>query len=426
MTWLLSQSTARRAGASASLPSRIGLPVLLALLGMLASLGPDAALAQPSRPAAAASDSAGGFQRFIQGLWPLAQARGVSRATFDAALQGLTPDPAVLALTRKQAEFVAPIWTYLSNAVGGARIARGQAALQQLGTALASIEQSYGVPKEIVVAIWGMETSYGSFKGDKDVIRSLATLAAARYRGDFFRDELLTALEILQKGLAERAEMRGSWAGAMGHTQFMPSSYMKHAVAYAGSHADIWDTPSDALASTANYLRSFGWTPGLPWGLEVSLPEGYSYTLLRGPFSAFTAAGVTRASGGRLPSSGEARLFFPAGHKGPVFLLTSNFDVIKTYNSSDAYALGVGHLSDRLAGRAAIQGDWPVSAPRLTKPQVQELQRRLRSLGLYAGDGDGRIGSGTREAVRQYQSRNGLIPDGWPTPQLLARLKGTS
>ncbi|MCX7323888.1 MAG: lytic murein transglycosylase [Hyphomicrobiales bacterium] len=425
MTWSLSQSIAHSAGTSAGLPSRVGIPVLLALLAMLASLFPGTALAQPNRPASAASDSAGGFQRFIQGLWPLAQARGISRATFDAAMQGLTPDPAIIALTKKQSEFVAPIWTYLNNAVGGARIARGQAALNQQGTALASIEQSYGVPKEIVVAIWGMETGYGSFKGDKDVIRSLATLAAARYRGDFFRDELLTALEILQKGLAERAEMRGSWAGAMGHTQFMPSSYMKHAVAYSGSHADIWDTPADALASTANYLRSFGWSPGLPWGVEVSLPEGYSYALLRGPFSAFTAAGVTRASGGRLPSSGEARLFFPAGHKGPVFLLTSNFDVIKTYNSSDAYALGVGHLADRLAGRPVIQGDWPVSAPRLTKPQVQDLQRRLRSLGLYAGDGDGRIGSGTREAVRQYQSRNGLVPDGWPTPQLLARLKGS-
>jgi lytic murein transglycosylase len=278
------------------------------------------------------------------------------------------------------------------------------------------------VPKEIVVGIWGMETGYGSFKGDKDVIRSLATLAAARYRGDFFREELLTALDMLQKGLAERAEMRGSWAGAMGHTQFMPSSYMKHAVGFRGGHADVWDTPADALASTANYLRSFGWTPGLPWGVEVTLPEGYGFALLRGSFAAFAQAGVTRANGARLPASGEARLFFPAGHTGPVFLLTSNFDVIKTYNSSDAYAMGVGHLGDRIAGRAAIHGDWPVSAPRLTKPQVQQMQRRLKALGLYAGDGDGRVGSGTREAVRQYQSRNGIIPDGYPTPALLARM----
>lgn len=406
----------------------IQFPRIVFLLALLCWSAPvllpvnSSALAQSPAPAA---DQSAGFQRFIQNLWPLAQARGVSRATFDAAFRGLTPDASIIALTKKQSEFVAPIWTYLTNAVGGARIPRGQAALQNNATTLASIEQTYGVPKEIVVAIWGMETGYGSFKGDKDVIRSLTTLAAARYRGDFFRDELLTALEMLQKGLAERAEMRGSWAGAMGHTQFMPSSYMKHAVGFAGGHADVWETPADALASTANYLKSFGWTPGLPWGVEVVLPEGYTYALLRGSFAAFAQAGVTRVNGSRLPSSGEARLFFPAGHTGPVFLLTSNFDVIKTYNSSDAYAMGVGHLADRLAGRAAIQGTWPVSAPRLTKPQVQEVQRRLKALGLYAGDGDGRVGSGTREAVRQYQQRNRIIPDGYPTPQLLGRMKAS-
>lgn len=382
----------------------------------------------PNAPSSAPtpSDKASGFQRFITGLWPLAQARGISRATFDAAFRGMTPDASIIALTKKQSEFVAPIWTYLNNAVGGSRIPRGQAAMQQHASALASIEATYGVPKEIVVGIWGMETGYGSFKGDKDVLRSLATLASARYRGDFFRDELLTALQMLEKGLADRADMRGSWAGAMGHTQFMPSSYMKHAVGFGGGHADVWGTPADALASTANYLKNFGWTPGLPWGVEVALPEAYDYALLRGHFASFTAAGVTRANGARLPASGEARLFFPAGHTGPVFLLTSNFDVIKTYNSSDAYALGVGHLGDRIAGRAAIQGDWPVSAPRLNKAQVQTLQRRLKALGLYAGDGDGRIGSGTREAVRQYQLRNRMIPDGYPTPQLLARLAGAS
>jgi lytic murein transglycosylase len=382
--------------------------------------GPTAAQ-QPRAPAAQNQDQ--GFQGFLQGLWPLAQARGVSRATFDAAFRGLTPDASIIALTKKQSEFVAPIWTYLSNAVGGSRISRGQAALAANASALASIEATHGVPKEIVLGIWGMETGYGSFKGDKDVIRSLATLAAARYRGVFFRDELLTALEMLEKGLAERSEMRGSWAGAMGHTQFMPSSYMKHAVGFGGGHADVWDKPVDALASTANYLKNFGWTPGLPWGFEVELPEGYAFGLLRGSFASFASAGVTRPGGGRLPSSGEARLFFPAGHTGPAFLLTSNFDVIKTYNSSDAYALGVGHLADRIAGRPAIQAAWPTAEPRLTKQQVQELQRRLRALGLYAGEGDGRVGSGVREAVRQYQARNRLIPDGYPTPALLAALQ---
>jgi membrane-bound lytic murein transglycosylase B len=382
-----------------------------------------ASQAAPPRPAA--SDSAGQMQRFVQALWPQAQARGVSRATFDAALRGVTIDPSIIALTKRQSEFVAPIWGYLNGAVNGSRINRGRQLASANQAALASIERAYGVPSEIVLAIWGMETSYGGFTGDKDVIRSLATLAAVRYRGDFFRGELLTALEILHKGMADRSEMRGSWAGAMGHTQFMPTSYMQYAVAYAGSgHADVWGNPLDALASTANYLRQKGWTPGLPWGLEVELPDGFDHRQQRATFAAFAAAGVTRADGRRLPSSGEARLFFPAGHTGPVFLLTSNFDVIKTYNMSDAYALAVGHLADRVAGGGGIQGEWPVSAPRLNKQQVQDLQRRLRALGLYSGDGDGRVGSGTREAVRQFQLRNGLIPDGYPTPALLQRLRG--
>lgn len=397
---------------------------LLALVLLSAGSDVRPANAQPAKPATQQTEQTGAFQRFVQGLWPLAQARGISRATFDAALRGLTPDPTIIALTKKQSEFIAPIWTYLTNAVGGSRIARGQSALQSNGGALASIEQNYGVPKEIVLAIWGMETGYGSFKGDKDVIRSLATLAAARYRGDFFRDELLTALEILEKGLAARAEMRGSWAGAMGHTQFMPSSYMKYAVDQTGDgHADIWSSTSDALASTANYLKSFGWVPGLPWAVEVQVPQGYDYRVFTGSFSGFASAGMTRADGRAMPSSGEARLFFPAGQGGPVFLLTANFDVIKKYNMSDAYALGVGHLGDRIMGRAAIQGDWPVSAPRLNKGQIQEVQRKLRANGLYNADADGRIGTQTRDAVRQYQLRAGLIPDGYPTPALLARMK---
>jgi lytic murein transglycosylase len=401
------------------MPTRTIAASLLALM-----LAAPAANAQPAVQRATTQPESGAFQRFLQSLWPQAQARGVRRATFDGALQGLTPDPSIIALTRKQSEFVAPIWGYLNGAVNAQRINRGRALAASNEAALGQIERTHGVPAAIVLAIWGMETSYGGFKGDKDVIRSLATLASVRYRGDFFRDELLTALEIIDKGLAERAEMRGSWAGAMGHTQFMPSSYMKYAVAYSGRHADVWDNPLDALASTANYLKQKGWTPGLPWGVEVALPQGFDYRLSRGGFGAFASAGVTRADGGRLPSSGEARLFFPAGHTGPVFLLTANFDVIKTYNMSDAYALAVGHLAHRIAGGGGIAGAWPTAAPRLNKAQVQDLQRRLRGLGLYSGDGDGRVGSGTREAVRQFQTRNGLIPDGYPTPALLARLQG--
>lgn len=378
-----------------------------------------------SHPTPVARPTDTSFEIFLQRLWPLAQARGVSRATFEAAFRGVTPDPSIVALTRKQSEFSAPIWGYLNNAVGGSRIPRGRDAASQNASVLAQVEARYGVPREIVLGVWGMETNYGSFKGDKDTIRSLATLANIRYRGDFFRDELLIALELIEEGHVARNELRGSWAGAMGHTQFMPSSYRKYAVDFTGDrHSDIWNSTADALASTANYLKGYGWVQGLPWGLEVTLPNGFDHRLINANFATFAAAGVRRADGGRLPSSGEGRLFYPAGHRGPVMLLTENFDVIKKYNSSDAYALAVGHLGDRIMGRAAIQADWPVKEPRLDMAATKDLQRRLKALGLYDFDADGRIGTGTREAVRQYQLRNGEIADGWPTPALLARMRG--
>jgi len=406
-------------------------PVTLLAFAMALGLGPalaqttgsiNPARAQTPRPEARPAEP--GFDGFLRALWPQAQARGISRQTFDLAFQGVTPDASIVALTRKQSEFTAPIWSYLNGAVGGGRIARGREMLETHAGVLAQVEQRYGVPREIILGIWGMETNYGSFKGDKDVIRSLATLASIRYRGDFFRDELLTALELIEKGYAERRELRGSWAGAMGHTQFMPSSYLTYAVDHGGDgHADIWTSTSDAIASTANYLKGHGWTPGLPWGVEVVVPEGFNHSLHRASFSAFRAAGLRRADGAALPSSGEARLFYPAGHTGPALLLTANFDVIKKYNSSDAYALAVGHLGDRIAGRDALQGEWPVKAPRLDKAGIIDVQRRLTTLGLYNQDADGRIGTGTREAVRQYQLRERLLADGYPTPSLLARMK---
>jgi membrane-bound lytic murein transglycosylase B len=404
---------------------RLSLIVATALISLAPALAQTTGSIRTSsaatpRPAPAAA----GFDAFLRGLWPQAQARGISRATFDLAFRGVTPDPSIVALTKKQSEFNAPIWGYLNSALGGTRISRGREAAEANAAVLARIEAHYGVPREIVLGVWGMETNYGSFKGDKDTIRSLATLASIRYRGDFFRDELLTALELMQKGHVERSELRGSWAGAMGHTQFMPSSYMKYAVDWTGDgHADIWNSTADALASTANYLKGYGWVPGLPWGIEVTLPGGYDHRLNKASFASFSAAGVRRADGRGLPSSGEGRLFYPAGHSGPVLLLTENFDVIKKYNSSDAYALAVGHLGDRIMGRPAIQADWPVKAPRLDKAGTQDLQRRLKALGLYNHDADGRIGTGTREAVRLYQLRSGEIADGYPTPALLARMR---
>lgn len=403
----------------------IAASALLSLTPVVAQVTGSISVSRNPDGVPAATPASVGFEIFVQRLWPLAQARGISRRTFDLAFQNVTPDASIVALTKKQSEFSAPIWGYLNSAVGGGRIGRGQAVAAENAGVLAQVEARYGVPKEVVLGVWGMETNFGSFKGNKDVIRSLATLASIRYRGDFFRDELLVALELIEKGYVGRDELRGSWAGAMGHTQFMPSSYLKYAVDFTGNgHADIWTSSADAIASTANYLKSFGWVPGLPWGMEVTLPESFDYRLEKGSFSSFRSAGVTRADGRALPSSGEGRLFFPAGHTGPALLLTANFDVIKKYNSSDAYALAVGHLGDRIMGRPEIQADWPVKAARLDMGGTKDVQRRLKSLGLYDHDADGRIGSGTREAVRRYQISVGEIADGYPTPALLARMRG--
>lgn len=260
----------------------------------------------------------------MQNLWPLAQARGVSRQTFEAAFAGVTPNPALLKNTKKQAEFVKPIWDYLAGAASGQRIQRGRQMASQYSDVLQQIESRYGVDPYVVLAVWGMETSYGSFTGGQNVIRALATLAFARYRGDFFRDELLTALEILQQGHVSPKAMTGSWAGAMGQTQFMPSSFFKYAVDYDGDgHKDIWTDVPDALASTGNYLAQFGWRRGETWGYEVILPAGYDVSphdpLTMRSFSRWRADGLTRADGEAMPTGGEAALFLPTGLKGPAF-----------------------------------------------------------------------------------------------------------
>lgn len=386
-----------------------------------------AALSLPGFGALPALAATEGFAAFLAGLWPLAQAQGVSRETFDEAFRGVTLDASVVALTKKQSEFVKPIWSYLDGAVNASRINRGQTAAEQYATTLSTIEGRYGVPKEIVLGIWGMETNFGSFFGDKYIIRALASLAYARYRGTFFRDELIMALRILEEGHVERSGMRGSWAGAMGHTQFMPSSFLKHAVDFNGDgRKDIWNSIPDALASTANYLKNYGWVSRLPWGFEVELPQGFAFRTMRQDFAQWRAQGFERADGRGLPASGEARLFLPAGSKGPAFLVTANYEAIKAYNTSDAYALGVAHLGDRIAGRGPLQADWPRKEKLLSKAEGEEVQRRLTQRGFYRDKIDGKIGSGTREAVRQFQLSIGYSPaDGHPDHKLLARLRAT-
>jgi lytic murein transglycosylase len=306
------------------------------------------------------------FAHFVHSLWPQAQGRGVARATFDAAFRGVTPDPDVIERTRKQAEFVKPMGDYLASAVSAKRIEKGRVKGREWKETLEKLERVYGVDPYIVLGVWGMETNFGGYVGDKYVIRALATLAYARYRGDYFKRELLTALQILEAGHVRVGDMQGSWAGAMGQTQFMPSSFYQYAVDFDGDgRKDIWTNVPDALASTANYLKRHGWIAGETWGYEVVLPSG-----VRGsgganhyrPFAQWAAEGVTRADGEAMPREGEAALLMPAGADGPAFLVTRNFKVIKTYNNATAYALGVALLGDRIAGWPPLKGSWPTAA----------------------------------------------------------------
>lgn len=367
------------------------------------------------------------FNTFVQGLWPDAQAAGVSRATFQSALSGVTPDPSVVKQTKGQSEFIRPVWDYVDGAVTGSRISRGAENANAYASLIGDIEQRYGVPKTAFMGIWGMETSYGSFFGGHSVIRALATLAYVRYRDDFFRNELIIALKILEDGHVSKEGMRGSWAGAMGHTQFMPSSFVKYAVDYTrDGHKDIWNSVPDALASTANYLKQHGWQPGLPWGVEVALPDGIDLKQALGQksFGAFSGLGIRRADGRALPSGGQATLFLPAGIKGPKFLLTDNFKVIKAYNSSDAYALAVGVLGDALYGGSGVRAAWPRGDKRLSKAEAVEVQKHLNRRGLYSGKYDGRFGELGRAGVTQFQLSAGMTPDGYATPAVLQRLRG--
>jgi membrane-bound lytic murein transglycosylase B len=390
------------------------------LLGLSFSLVPGGG----GSPAWAQDASDARFQRFVQGLWPAAKARGISRATFEEAFRGVEPDPKIIALTKKQSEFVRPVWDYINGAISAQRLDRGRQMAAEWTRTLDAVERAYGVPRSVVLGVWGMETNFGSFTGSIYVVRALATLAYTGYRGGFFKEELLTALQVLEENHIDRTKMLGSWAGAMGQTQFMPSSFVKYAVdGNRDGVRDIWASVPDALASTANYLRQHGWEPGLPWGFEVKIPQGFDFRHLRQGFAGWQQLGLRRMDGKAMPRTGEATLFLPGGANGPAFLVTANYDVIKAYNSSDAYAMGVAHLGDRVLGGLPIQGVWPKDEPMLDKDQRQELQKRLAGLGFYQGETDGKFGSRTREAVRNFQLRRGLTPDGYADLAVLRELR---
>ncbi len=358
-----------------------------------------------------------------------AEARGIGRDTLNRAFAGVTFDPDAIRRDRNQAEFTKPIWEYLDTAVSSARVSNGQAALNKHRAVLDRIEAQYGVDKQVVVAIWGLESAYGSYRGTDSTIRSLATLAYDARRKEFFEDQLIQALRILQDGHVTPDRMKGSWAGAMGHTQFMPTSFQEHAVDFTGDgKRDIWsDDPSDALASTANYLKHFGWTKGQPWGVEVRLPSSFDFMLanrnvMKSP-AEWAALGITDMGGRAVPNHGEASILLPAGGKGTAFMIFSNFDVIERYNTADAYVIGVGHLSDRIVGKPAIKGSWPRGDRALTFTERKELQQRLTSKGYDTQKIDGRIGPLTINAVRAYQVAEGMQPDGYASLRLLEQLR---
>jgi membrane-bound lytic murein transglycosylase B len=305
-----------------------------------------------------------GFPAFVAGLWPEAHARGVSRETFDAAFAGVTPDPAVLDKTHRQAEFTKTVAQYLSSAVSDKRIATGTDQYKQWAPWLARAERQYGVDRYVIMGVWGLETNFGGYTGNDYVIRSLATLAYAGYRGTYFRHELLAALAILQARHTDPSHMTGSWAGAMGQTQFMPSNFKTYAVDFDGDgRRDIWTSVPDAIGSTANFLRKHGWASGETWGYEVRLPPGLTASAgTKAHFAAWTERGVRRADGGPMPASGTGTLLLPGGRGGPAFVVTSNFKVIRSYNNSLSYALGVALLGDRIAGWGPLKGQWPVAS----------------------------------------------------------------
>jgi membrane-bound lytic murein transglycosylase B len=369
-----------------------------------------------------------GFRAFVSKLWPEAKSHGVSRQTFDAAFRGVSYDPKIIAQTERQAELTKPIWDYIAAAVSSTRVVHGAEKADSYHHWFEKAQKDYGVDPAVVVGIWGLETDFGGFAGSDNVIRSLATLAYARYRDDYFKDELIAALEILQEGDVTPKEMKGSWAGAMGQTQFMPSSFLKFAVDFEGhGRRDIWTSAPDAIGSTANYLKEHGWKAGQPWGFEVLLPKEFTLAaadfLNDAPFADFAKRGVKRADGAPLPEKGEGELLIPAGLNGPVFLVTPNFKVIKSYNNSTSYALAVALLGDRATGGQSLAATWPVSDKSLSMAQARDMQTRLKKMGYDVGKIDGKFGETGQTALRAYQEKHGLTPDGYPTFALLQRLR---
>ena len=378
------------------------------------------AFATPAR--AASGDAA--FDAFVASAWPPAQAAGVSRETFARETAGLTPDPAIKAQPAKQGEFSLAMHSYIAQVVNARKVSIGRSRALSLSDTLANIEQRYGVPSEICLAIWGIESGYGPTQGGHDILRSVATLAVRKHRADFYRDEFVAALVLLQNGMP-RENLTGSWAGAMGQPQFTPSSYLKFAVAYSGGgQADIWNSSADALASIANFLKGSGWNPAVPAVMEVTVPQDFDWKPVDLDLAQWRRLGFARADGEALPASGAASLFLPEGAAGPAFLITENWEVIRQYNTSDAYALAVALLAERIGGASGLRRGWPKGYVSMSLTDRSRAQKLLVAKGLYSGATDGKIGRGTRNAVHEFQLSAGMLPaDGLLTPAVLKRLQ---
>jgi lytic murein transglycosylase len=368
------------------------------------------------------------FDAWAAGFYGRAVAAGISPELLQREFAGLTPDPRVAGLDTRQPEFSKPLSDYIKGVVTDTRVSIGGAKAAEVPQ-LPAIEQRFGVPREILEGIWGMESGFGAIQGNFDVIRSMATLAAQGRRREFAEDQLIAALEMIGSGEVTRAQLRGSWAGAMGQTQFIPTAYLSTAVDGDGDgKRDIWNSPADALASAANLLRQGGWVPGQDWAREVIAPAGFDYSLTEGPKKTpqeWEALGVRRADGQPWPqadASTPAELVAPTGAQGPLFLLFPNHFAIRKYNNSLAYALGVGLLADRFAGRPPLVRPWPQETP-ISLVDRMTAQRALASLGFDPGPADGLVGLKTRDALRAWQKARGLVADGYLSPAMVQRLK---
>ncbi len=369
------------------------------------------------------------FETWLADFRTEAAAQGISAATLDAALTGIAPVERVIELDRRQPEFLQTFSDYLGRRITPARVARGQAMLTEHAALFEAVEQQYGVPKAVLVAFWGLETNYGSTLGSLNIPASLATLAFDGRRSGFFRSQLLDALRIIDAGHVAAADMNGSWAGAIGHMQFMPSTFRAYAVDADGdARIDLWQSLPDAMHSAANYLRRAGWRAGEPVALEVRLPAGFDFRSIgvsqRQPVSAWAALGVLAADGSALPGAGRTAIVLPQGWQGPAYMVFDNFDVVMRWNRSVNYALAVAQMAQQLAGGAALAAQTG-EAGALSTAQLQFLQQALNALGFDAGPEDGRLGPRTQTALRQYQAVHQLPADGYPAPSVLAHIEHT-